>query len=72
MSSLHELLEPIGRSGVGPLTRIIHEADTVRHNINGGQYFRQVYAAVLENWLGLNRKTSLKGSFASLPMFRGR
>ncbi len=43
MSSLHELLESIGRSGVGPLTRIIHEADTVRHNINGGQNLRQSY-----------------------------
>ena len=43
MSSLLELLESIGRSGVGLLTRIIHEADTVRHNIDGVQYLRLSY-----------------------------
>jgi uncharacterized protein (DUF1501 family) len=32
--------------------------------------FRQVYAAVLENWLGLAAKPALGGAFQPLPLFR--
>ncbi|MCI0460166.1 MAG: DUF1501 domain-containing protein [Gemmataceae bacterium] len=32
--------------------------------------FRQVYAAVLEDWLGLPSKTALAGTFERLPLFR--
>jgi uncharacterized protein (DUF1501 family) len=33
--------------------------------------FRRVYAAVLEDWLGLPAKTALGGAFETLPLFRG-
>jgi uncharacterized protein (DUF1501 family) len=32
--------------------------------------FRQVYAGVLEDWLGLPSKPSLGGDFAKLALFR--
>jgi uncharacterized protein (DUF1501 family) len=32
--------------------------------------FRQVYATVLESWLGLSAKAALGGSFKQLPLFR--
>ena len=32
--------------------------------------FRQVYAAVLEDWLGLPAKEALGGTFEGLPLFR--
>lgn len=32
--------------------------------------FRQVYATVLQNWLGLPAKTALAGDFERLPLFR--
>jgi uncharacterized protein (DUF1501 family) len=32
--------------------------------------FRRVYAAVLEDWLGLPAKTALSGTFERLPLFR--
>jgi uncharacterized protein (DUF1501 family) len=33
--------------------------------------FRQVYATVLEDWLGLPSKAVLNGAFEKLPLFRG-
>jgi uncharacterized protein (DUF1501 family) len=33
--------------------------------------FRQVYATVLEDWLGLPAKEALGGTFERLPLFRG-
>jgi uncharacterized protein (DUF1501 family) len=33
--------------------------------------FRQVYATVLEDWLGLPAQEALGGTFARLPLFRG-
>jgi uncharacterized protein (DUF1501 family) len=35
-----------------------------------GLDFRRVYAAVLEDWLGLPAKTALSGTFERLPLFR--
>ena len=35
-----------------------------------GLDFRRVYAAVLEDWLGLPAKTALAGTFDRLPLFR--
>ena len=32
--------------------------------------FRRVYAAVLEDWLGLPSKSVLAGTFEHLPLFR--
>jgi uncharacterized protein (DUF1501 family) len=32
--------------------------------------FRQVYTAVLEDWLGLPAKESVGGTFERLPLFR--
>jgi uncharacterized protein (DUF1501 family) len=32
--------------------------------------FRRVYAAVLEDWLGIPAKASLGGEFMPLPLFR--
>ena len=34
--------------------------------------FRQVYATLLEDWLGLPDKTALGGAFPRLPLFRAR
>jgi uncharacterized protein (DUF1501 family) len=34
--------------------------------------FRQIYATVLEKWLGLPAREALGGPFASMPLFRGR
>ncbi len=33
--------------------------------------FRQVYATVLQDWLGLPAKTALAGDFEKLPLFKG-
>jgi uncharacterized protein (DUF1501 family) len=33
--------------------------------------FRQIYASVMENWLGLPSETALAGKFARLPLFEG-
>jgi uncharacterized protein (DUF1501 family) len=33
--------------------------------------FRQIYATILEDWLGLSAKSALGGEFGRLPMFRG-
>ena len=35
-----------------------------------GLDFRQIYAAILEDWLGLPSKTALGGTFEHLPLFR--
>jgi uncharacterized protein (DUF1501 family) len=36
-----------------------------------GLDFRQVYATVLEDWLGLPARTVVGGEFERLPVFRG-
>jgi uncharacterized protein (DUF1501 family) len=40
-------------------------------DLKAGLDFRQVYATVLEDWLGLPAKAALAGEFQRLPLFQG-
>jgi uncharacterized protein (DUF1501 family) len=59
-----------GKSGlVGALPKLL-EADPRHGDLRVVTDFRQVYAWVLESWLGLCAKAALGGSFTQLPLFR--
>jgi uncharacterized protein (DUF1501 family) len=46
------------------------ELDPKHGDLKMSTDFRQVYATVLEDWLGLPAKSALAGSFERLPLFR--
>jgi uncharacterized protein (DUF1501 family) len=46
------------------------ELDEKHGDLKAGIDFRQVYATVLEDWLGLSAKAALGGTFERLPLFR--
>ncbi|HLJ97238.1 MAG TPA: DUF1501 domain-containing protein [Gemmataceae bacterium] len=52
---------------IGPTPRLI---DLEGGDLKGAVDFRQVYATVLEHWLGVPAKVALGGSFDALPLFR--
>jgi uncharacterized protein (DUF1501 family) len=62
------LAGPCVKAGlVGPTPSLLDLQDG---DLKMGVDFRQVYATVLEDWLGLPAKTALGGDFPRLPLFR--
>jgi uncharacterized protein (DUF1501 family) len=54
-----------GLVGTAPSLNDLEDGD-----LKGGLDFRQVYASVLENWLGLPSEGALAGEFKALPLFK--
>jgi uncharacterized protein (DUF1501 family) len=54
----------------GPVGATPNLSDLQEGNLKVGIDFRQVYATVLEDWLGLPAKAPLAGTFERLPLFR--
>ena len=54
-----------GHYGVVPSLTNLVDGDNLAHTID----FRQVYATVAEDWLGVNAETVLSGRFERLPFF---
>src|SRR5262249_24040761 len=64
------LAGPRVRSGlVGPTPNLL-DLDPKYGDLRVGVDFRQVYATVLEGWLGLPARAALGGEFERLPLFR--
>jgi uncharacterized protein (DUF1501 family) len=65
------LAGPSVRAGlVGETPRLL-DLDPKHGDLKMGLDFRQVYATVLEEWLGLSTQEALAASFDRLPLFRG-
>jgi uncharacterized protein (DUF1501 family) len=60
------------KSGVVGTTPSLLDLDPKHGDLRVGLDFRRVYAAVLENWLGLPAGTALGGNFEPLSLFRAR
>jgi uncharacterized protein (DUF1501 family) len=58
------------KAGLVGGTPSLLELDAKHGDLKMGLDFRRVYAAVLEDWLGLPAKTALGGSFEHLPLLR--
>jgi uncharacterized protein (DUF1501 family) len=58
------------KPGLVGKTPSLLELDARHGDLKMGLDFRQVYATVLEDWLGLPAKTALGGTFERLPLFR--
>jgi uncharacterized protein (DUF1501 family) len=58
------------KPGLVGKTPSLLELDAKHGDLKMGLDFRQVYATVLEDWLGLPAKTALGGTFERLPLFR--
>jgi uncharacterized protein (DUF1501 family) len=70
----HGTAGPVFLAGPGVRAGLFGEAPKLL-DLQGGDLkmtvdFRQVYATVLEDWLGLPSKAALSGSFEPLPLFR--
>jgi uncharacterized protein (DUF1501 family) len=69
----HGTAGPVVLAGAGVRAGLVGEASPLLDLENGdlktGLDFRQVYATVLEDWLGLPAGPALGGSFARLPFF---
>jgi uncharacterized protein (DUF1501 family) len=64
------LAGPRVKSGlVGPTPNLL-DPDPKHGDLRVGVDFRQVYATVLEGWLGLPARAGLGGEFEQLPLFR--
>jgi uncharacterized protein (DUF1501 family) len=46
-------------------------ADTADNNLKFHTDFRQVYASVLDNWLGVNSKEVLGKEYKAVELFKG-
>jgi uncharacterized protein (DUF1501 family) len=57
------------KAGLVGSTPSLVDLDPKHGDLRGAIDFRQVYATVLENWLGLPAKPSLGGAFVPLPLF---
>jgi uncharacterized protein (DUF1501 family) len=59
-----------GRVQPGPVGRHPSLTDLELGNLRHHTDFRQVYAAVLERWLGVPSKEVLGGTFSPAPVFK--
>src|SRR5262249_39962024 len=66
------LAGPGVKPGVVGETPSLTDLDPKHGDLRVGLDFRRVYAAVLEDWLGLPGKQALGGSFEPLGLFRAR
>ena len=64
------LAGPGVKAGLAGATPSLLDLDPKHGDLRAGIDFRQVYATVLEDWLGLPAKVALGGTFAPLPLFR--
>src|SRR5947209_11311960 len=64
------LAGPGVKAGLAGATPSLLDLDPKHGDLRAGIDFRQVYATVLEDWLGLPAKAALGGTFAPLPLFR--
>ncbi|MBI1917738.1 MAG: DUF1501 domain-containing protein, partial [Planctomycetes bacterium] len=60
---------PVQTGLVGPTPNLL-DLDPRHGDLRIGLDFRQIYASVLEDWLGLPTKTALGGTFERLPLFK--
>jgi len=60
---------PVKGGVVGETSNLL-DLDPKHGDLRIGLDFRRIYAAVLEDWLGLPAKTALGGTFERLPLFR--
>jgi uncharacterized protein (DUF1501 family) len=60
----HGAAAPVFVVGKGLQSGIIGEHPSLRHHID----FRSVYAAVLEDWLGVDSQPLLRGRFKPVPL----
>jgi uncharacterized protein (DUF1501 family) len=58
------------KGGLVGATPSLLDLDPKHGDLRRSLDFRQVYATVLENWLGLPAQTALGGEFERLPLFR--
>jgi uncharacterized protein (DUF1501 family) len=58
------------RGGLVGTTPSLLDLDPNHGDLKVGIDFRQVYASLLEDWLGLPSKLALDGIFEQLPLFR--
>ncbi len=58
------------KGGVVGATPNLMDLDPKHGDLRIGLDFRRIYAAILEDWLGLPAKTALGGTFERLPLFR--
>jgi uncharacterized protein (DUF1501 family) len=65
------LAGPGVKAGLVGNTPSLMDLDPTHGDLKVGIDFRQVYASVLEDWLGLKAQAALGGSFEHLPVFRG-
>jgi uncharacterized protein (DUF1501 family) len=65
------LAGPCVKAGLVGATPKLLDPDPKHGDLRVGLDFRRVYAAVLEDWLGLPSKAALAGTFERLPLFRG-
>jgi uncharacterized protein (DUF1501 family) len=59
------------RINPGPVGETPSLLDLQESDLKMGLDFRQVYATVLEDWLGLSARTALGNDFPRLSLFRG-
>jgi uncharacterized protein (DUF1501 family) len=65
------LAGPSVRGGLVGATPSLLDLDPKHGDLRRSLDFRQVYATVLEDWLGQPAKEALGGTFERLPLFRG-
>jgi uncharacterized protein (DUF1501 family) len=63
------LAGPGVKSGLAGATPNLLDLDPKQGDLRVGVDFRQVYATVLEGWLGLPARAALGGEFGRLPLF---
>ncbi|HZY84854.1 MAG TPA: DUF1501 domain-containing protein, partial [Gemmataceae bacterium] len=70
----HGTSGPVFLAGTGVKGGLVGQTpsmtDLEAGDLKMGLDFRRVYAAVLEDWLGLPAKAALSGTFDRLPLFR--
>jgi uncharacterized protein (DUF1501 family) len=64
------LAGPCVKAGLVGTTPKLLDPDPKHGDLRVGLDFRRVYAAVLEDWLGLPSRAALAGTFERLPLFR--
>jgi uncharacterized protein (DUF1501 family) len=65
------LAGPAIKGGVVGATPSLLDLDPEHRDLRRSLDFRQIYATVLKDWLGLPDQKTLGGRFAGLPLFRG-
>ena len=65
------LAGPCVRAGLVGRTPSLTDLDPQHGDLRRSLDFRQVYATVLDDWLGLPAQNALGGTFEHLPLFRG-